>query len=234
MHRRLRSKAASTENRPCRREALHSTKRKPVTADPAAVPGRCGRCLGPDGRQMASPDPESPAARLALLLQSRQEGSDARKRGVSHGANPYMDSPIFKLPFQTVVEELQLDLVEAWWDGWAAAAADDRLSRPDRPGHRQRAVHDRSTSPRRPAVQPTQEVAAGMEKTSPSPSRWTQDGVEYVRSNEEWLARCAAAMVGRRPAMSLDQAFAAAAEFSLDDRLRALSPERAAESFLAP
>ena len=79
---------------------------------------------------------EQHEARRAMLSQSRQEGSDARQRGVSHGANPYMDSPIFKLPFQTAAEELQLDLVEAWWNGWEAAAAGDRQSRRSRPSHR--------------------------------------------------------------------------------------------------
>ena len=58
--------------------------------------------------------------RQTRLLKSWQQGVNARREGAVHGANPYMASPIFKLPFESAAEEMQLDLVEAWWDGWDA------------------------------------------------------------------------------------------------------------------
>ncbi|MEO8921583.1 MAG: hypothetical protein ABI330_01910 [Caldimonas sp.] len=67
-----------------------------------------------------------------------------------------------------------------------------------------------------------------MDDTTPNPSQWDQDGAEYVRSNEEWVARFARDLASRLRGVTLDQAFALGQELSLDDHLRALSPERAA------
>ena len=162
--------------------------------------------------------------RRARLLKSWQQGVNARREGAVHGANPYMASPIFKLPFESAAEELQLDLVEAWWDGWDAGGAEVAVPLRD-------AVSDRL---HRLELDLVQNSSLDMDTTIPSPSRWAQDGAEYVRSNDEWLARCAAAMVKLRSELNPDQAFAVAREFSLDDDMRALSPERAAGSIVAP
>ena len=65
--------------------------------------------------------------------------------------------------------------------------------------------------------------------TSPTPSRWDQEGVEYVRSNMDWCARCSRRMVGLNPGLTAEQALDMSHELSLDDLLRCKSPERVAE-----
>ena len=69
----------------------------------------------------------------------------------------------------------------------------------------------------------------GMDDTTPNPSRWDQDGVEFVRANEEWVARFARELSARVQGVSLEQAFSLGQELSLNDNLRALSPERVAQ-----
>ena len=71
-----------------------------------------------------------------------------------------------------------------------------------------------------------------FDQTSSHPSRWDQDGVEYVRSNMDWCARCSKRLVGLNPGLSAEQGLDLAHELSLDDTLRARSPERVAEDML--
>ena len=68
-----------------------------------------------------------------------------------------------------------------------------------------------------------------FDQTSPTPSRWDQEGVEYVPSNMDWCARCSKRMVGLSPGLTAEQALDLALELSLDDLLRCKSPERVAE-----
>ena len=68
-----------------------------------------------------------------------------------------------------------------------------------------------------------------FDQTSPIPSRWDQEGVEYVRSNMDWCARCSKRMVGLNPGLTAEQALDLAHELSLDDLQRCKSPERVAE-----
>ena len=68
-----------------------------------------------------------------------------------------------------------------------------------------------------------------FDQTSSHPSRWDQDGVEYVRSNLDWCARCSKRLVGLNPGLLPEQALDLAHELSLDDTLRARSPELVAE-----
>lgn len=68
-----------------------------------------------------------------------------------------------------------------------------------------------------------------FDQTSPIPSRWDQDGVEYVRSNLDWCTRCSRRMVSLNPGLGAEQALDIAHELSLDDLLRCKSPERVAE-----
>ena len=68
-----------------------------------------------------------------------------------------------------------------------------------------------------------------FDQTLPFQSRWDQDGAEYVRSNMDWCARCSKRLVGLNPGLTAMQAFDLANELSLDDTLRAKSPERVAE-----
>ncbi len=61
------------------------------------------------------------SSQKAELAACRADGASARRKGVAHFSNPHMDSPLFLLPFSGQAEEFQLDLVEAWWDGWEGA-----------------------------------------------------------------------------------------------------------------
>ncbi|MEP7302036.1 MAG: hypothetical protein ABI699_10945 [Caldimonas sp.] len=71
-----------------------------------------------------------------------------------------------------------------------------------------------------------------FDQTSPHPSRWDQDGAEYVRSNMDWCARCSKRLVGLNPGLLAEQALDLAHELSLDDALRCRSPELVAEDLL--
>ncbi len=74
---------------------------------------------------------------------------------------------------------------------------------------------------------------SSFESTSPRVSRWDQNGSEYVASNAQWCERFAVRLASLRPELSLDEASHIAAEISLDDTVRALSPELAVEDLLA-
>ncbi len=69
-------------------------------------------------------------------------------------------------------------------------------------------------------------------ETSPQPSRWDQDGVEYIRSNIDWCARCSKRLVALNPGLTVEQALDLASDMSLDDNLRAKAPELVAEDLL--
>jgi hypothetical protein len=68
-----------------------------------------------------------------------------------------------------------------------------------------------------------------FDQTSPVASRWDQEGIEYVRSNLDWCARCSRRMVGLNPGLTADQALDLAHELSRDDMQRCKSPELVAE-----
>ena len=68
-----------------------------------------------------------------------------------------------------------------------------------------------------------------FDQTLPPPSRWDQDGAEYIRSNLDWCARCSKRLVGLSPGLTAERALDIAHELSLDDNLRARSPEAVAE-----
>ena len=68
-----------------------------------------------------------------------------------------------------------------------------------------------------------------FEQTSPRISRWSQDGAEYVRSTTEWIARFARHLVDLQPGLNADIALDVAQHASLDDDMRALSPEFAVD-----
>ena len=68
-----------------------------------------------------------------------------------------------------------------------------------------------------------------FDQTSPQPSRWDQDGCEYVRSTIDWTARCSKRLVALNPGLLVDQALNLAQELSLNDILRARTPELVAE-----
>ena len=61
------------------------------------------------------------------------------------------------------------------------------------------------------------------------PSRWDQEGIEYVRSNMDWCTRCSRRMVGLNPGLAAGQALDLALELSMDEKLRMMSPETVAE-----
>ena len=68
-----------------------------------------------------------------------------------------------------------------------------------------------------------------FDQTASNPSRWDQEGIEYVRSNMDWCARCSRRMVGLNPGLGAEQALDLALELSMDESLRAQSPEDVAE-----
>ena len=72
-------------------------------------------------------------------------------------------------------------------------------------------------------------MQTAFDQTLPQPSRWDQDGAEYVRSHIDWCARCSKRLVAMNPGLTAEQALDVAHELSLDDRLRAKTPELVAE-----
>lgn len=68
-----------------------------------------------------------------------------------------------------------------------------------------------------------------FDQTLPRPSRWDQDGAEYVRSSIDWCARCSKRLVAMNPGLTAAQALDLALDMSHDDDLRARMPERVAE-----
>ena len=68
-----------------------------------------------------------------------------------------------------------------------------------------------------------------FDQTLTQPSRWDQDGSEYVRSNIDWTARCSKRLVALNPHLDVEQALNLAQEMSLNDVLRARTPEMVAE-----
>jgi hypothetical protein len=68
-----------------------------------------------------------------------------------------------------------------------------------------------------------------FDQTHPHNSRWDQEGSEYVRSNIDWVARCSKRLVGLNPGLFAEQALDLARDLSLDEALRARSPELVAE-----
>ena len=71
-----------------------------------------------------------------------------------------------------------------------------------------------------------------FDQTLPLQSRWDQQGVEYIRSNIDWCARCSKRLVGLNPGLTPEQAMDLAQDLSQDDNLRARVPEMVAEDML--
>ena len=65
--------------------------------------------------------------------------------------------------------------------------------------------------------------------TSPLRSRWDQEGAEFVQSNGEWCARCCTRLLALDPELHAVTTLELVQEWSLQDGLRALSPELVAE-----
>lgn len=68
-----------------------------------------------------------------------------------------------------------------------------------------------------------------FDQTLPQPSRWDQEGAEFIRSNIDWCARCSKRLVALNPGLTAEHALDLAHELSLDDNLRAKNPEAVAE-----
>jgi len=65
--------------------------------------------------------------------------------------------------------------------------------------------------------------------TRPLQSRWDQAGAEFVQSNGEWCSRCCARLLALNPELQALTTLQLVQEWSLQDGLRALSPELVAE-----
>ena len=72
-----------------------------------------------------------------------------------------------------------------------------------------------------------------LELTSPNRSPWDQEGTEHAKENAEWVARLARRIIQVRPEIEAGPARDLAQELSLDDALRARTPERVAEDMTA-
>jgi hypothetical protein len=68
-----------------------------------------------------------------------------------------------------------------------------------------------------------------FDMTSPLRSRWDQEGAEFVQSNHEWCARACARLLALNSQLQAADTLQPVQEWSLKDRLRALSPELVAE-----
>jgi hypothetical protein len=75
----------------------------------------------------------------------------------------------------------------------------------------------------------THQMHTSFDQTLPLQSRWDQQGVEYIRSNIDWCARCSKRLVGLNPGLTPEQAMDLAQDLSQDDNLRARVPEMVAE-----
>lgn len=75
-------------------------------------------------------------------------------------------------------------------------------------------------------------MQVAFERTETRPSRWDQDGVEYVRSSMDWCARCSRRLVSLNPRLPAEQALDISHQLSLVDDLRCRVPERVAEDLL--
>jgi len=68
-----------------------------------------------------------------------------------------------------------------------------------------------------------------FDMTSPLRSRWDQEGAEFVQSNNEWCARACARLLALNSQLQAADTLLLVQEWSLEDSLRALSPELVAE-----
>lgn len=71
-----------------------------------------------------------------------------------------------------------------------------------------------------------------FQETMPTISRWAREGTEYVRANAVWCIRCASRMIEVRRELHFEQAHDVAQALSLDDALRARTPELVAEDLV--
>ena len=71
--------------------------------------------------------------------------------------------------------------------------------------------------------------ATAFDATSPLRSRWDQEGAEFVRSNDEWVARCCARLLALNAGLQPVTTLELVQDWCLQDDLRALSPELVAE-----
>lgn len=59
----------------------------------------------------------SPAERDELVS-CLEQGAEARRANVDHGANPYLSAPAIPHGPATREDRLNILRVDAWWDGW--------------------------------------------------------------------------------------------------------------------
>ena len=59
----------------------------------------------------------SPAERNQLVS-CLEQGADARRANVDHGANPYLTPPVIPHGPASREDRLNVLRVDAWWDGW--------------------------------------------------------------------------------------------------------------------
>lgn len=52
------------------------------------------------------------------LVSCLEQGAEARRANVDHGANPYLSVPVIPHGPATREDRLNILRVDAWWDGW--------------------------------------------------------------------------------------------------------------------
>ena len=73
-----------------------------------------------------------------------------------------------------------------------------------------------------------------FEKTARLTPTWNADAADYVKDNDEWVARCLARVQALDPALGDREALDAVRDLSGLERWRVMSPEAAAQQLYAP
>ena len=73
-----------------------------------------------------------------------------------------------------------------------------------------------------------------FERTERIPVERLQTAEEYVRDNDEWIARCVARVLELDPIIKADEARRSVADLAALERWRLMKPERAAEQLYTP
>ncbi len=81
---------------------------------------------------------------------------------------------------------------------------------------------------------PDFEGESSFERTERIPVERVQVGGEYVRDNDEWVARCVRRVLELDPIIKADEAHRSVAELADLERWRLMKPEAAAEQLYTP
>ena len=103
-------------------------------------------------------------------------------------------------------------------------AADEEFGRRSRQRGRERRLPEHARARQR----------TRFERTERIPVERIQAAGEYVRDNDEWIARCVARVLELDPIIKADEARRSVAELAALERWRLMKPEAAAEQLYTP